>query len=258
MLVLLSPAKNLNLDPSPSALNFSQPDLLKETRVLVKAAKSLSQAQLKTLMKVSDKLATLNYERFQSFKTPFTPDNAKQAALTFAGDVYQGLEAGTLKPADLDWAQDHLRILSGLYGLLRPLDLIQPYRLEMGRALKTQKAGNLYDFWGNKITNKVNTALAASGDDTLVNLASDEYFNAVRADKIKGRLIRVNFKEIRDGKPRFISFNAKKARGLMARYMIDKRANTPAQLKKFNREGYRFNKELSQEDSWIFTRPRVC
>ena len=252
MLILISPAKNLNFDPLDKDLDVTQPAFMKETRQLAKTAKGLSKGELKRLMNLSDKLTDLNYERFQSFKTPFTIDNAKPAALTFAGDVYQGLQASTLQPDDLDWAQDHLRILSGLYGLLRPLDLIQPYRLEMGRPLKTAKAEDLYGFWQDKLTRQVNKDL--NGSKTLVNLASNEYFGAVDPDNIKGEIITPQFKEIRDGKARFISFSAKKARGTMARYIIDQRIEDPEDLKRFKRDGYKFNKTLSKGNQWVFTR----
>ena len=252
MLILISPAKNLNFDPLERELEVTQPAFLKETRALAKTAKSLSKSQLKRLMNLSDKLTELNYERFQAFKTPFTLENAKPAALAFAGDVYQGLQASTLKSDDLNWAQDHLRILSGLYGLLRPLDLIQPYRLEMGRPLKTDQANDLYGFWQDKLTRQVNKDL--NGSKTLVNLASNEYFGAIDPDKIKGEIITPQFKEIRDGKARFISFSAKKARGTMARYIIDQRIDEPEKLKGFKREGYKFNKTLSKGTQWVFTR----
>lgn len=252
MLILISPAKNLNFDPLERELEVTQPAFLKETRALAKTAKSLSKSQLKRLMNLSDKLTELNYERFQAFKTPFTLENAKPAALAFAGDVYQGLQASTLKSDDLNWAQDHLRILSGLYGLLRPLDLIQPYRLEMGRPLKTDQANDLYGFWQDKLTRQVNKDL--NGSKTLVNLASNEYFGAIDPDKIKGEIITPQFKEIRDGKARFISFSAKKARGTMARYIIDQRIDEPEKLKGFKRDGYKFNKTLSKGTQWVFTR----
>ena len=253
MLILISPAKNLNFDPVDRDLEVSQPRFLKETRELAKTAKALSKGELKQLMNLSDKLADLNYARFQAFKTPFTEDNAKPAVLAFAGDVYQGLEAATMTPADLSWAQDHLRILSGFYGLLRPLDLMQPYRMEMGRSLKTAKAKDLYGFWGDKLTKRINADL--NGGETLINLASNEYFGAVDPKKIKGQIITPQFKEIRDGKARFISFSAKKARGLMARHIIDKRIESPEGLKTFRRDGYRFNKGLSKGATWVFTRP---
>jgi len=252
MLILISPAKNLNFDPLERDLEVTQPAFLKETRQLAKTAKGLSKGQLKRLMNLSDKLTELNYERFQAFKTPFTIENAKPAALSFAGDVYQGLQASTLKAEDLNWAQDHLRILSGLYGLLRPLDLIQPYRLEMGRPLKTDQANDLYGFWKDKLTKQVNKDL--NGSQTLVNLASNEYFGAIDPNKVKSEIITPQFKEIRDGKARFISFSAKKARGTMARYIIDKRIDQPEDLKGFKRDGYKFNKALSEGNQWVFTR----
>lgn len=251
MLVLLSPAKNLNFDPVTRDLPVSQPDFLKESRQLVKTARSLTKGELKKLMNLSDKLTELNYERFKAFKTPFTEDNAKPAGLTFAGDVYQGLDANTLSDADLTWAQDHIRILSGLYGLLRPLDLMQAYRLEMGRPLKTSKAEDLYGFWGSKLTKAIN---AAADDEAIINLASNEYFGAIQADKLQGRLITPQFKDIKDGKARVLSFFAKKARGLMARYIIENRLNDPQEIKGFHTEGYTFNAKLSDGDTWVFSR----
>jgi len=255
MLVLLSPAKDMNLDPPPDGLGHSMPELMKETRQLVDAVRRLSKADLKRLMHVNDKLAALNHERFRAFSTPFTPDNAKQAALAFAGDVYRGLDATTLTADDLAWAQDHVRILSGLFGLLRPLDLIQPYRLEMGLPLKTERGATLYEFWGTKLTDKVNDALKRMGGATIVNLASHEYFGAVDAARLKGRLVTPQFKEVRDGKARSLQFFLKKARGLMARFIVQNRIEDAAALKDFNAEGYRIDARLSDGDTWVFARP---
>ncbi len=254
MLVLLSPAKNLSFDTPVPDIEVSQPAFLKEACALVAAARALSRADLKRLMNISDKLADLNHRRFQAFSTPFTLDNARPAVLTFSGDVYQGLKAATFSRDDLTWAQHHLRILSGLYGLLRPLDLIQPYRLEMGRKLKTDRADDLYGFWGERLTRAVNRAAREADTDIIVNLASKEYFAALQADTLKGRLVTPHFREIRDGKPKFLSFSAKKARGLMARYIITNRLTQADDLKAFDREGYRYSEELSQGDDWVFTR----
>ncbi len=254
MLALLSPAKSLDFSSAPPDVSQSQPACLKQTRTLASHLRALKKAELKKLLHVSDKLADLNYERFQAFKTPFTPQNAKQAALAFSGDVYQGLDAASLSAEELGWAQDHVRILSGFYGLLRPLDLIQPYRLEMGRALKTCAGDNLYAFWGDKLTRLAASAASKSGEPTLINLASAEYFAALQPEKLKGSVITPGFREIRDGKPRFLSFFAKKARGMMARYIIQNRISRPEDLKSFDLEGYRYDKSLSDGDQWIFTR----
>lgn len=254
MLVLLSPAKNLNFDPPSIDSSFTQPAFLKETRELAKVTKGMTKGQIKKLMNINDKLATLNFERFQAFKTPFTADNAKPAALAFSGDVYQGFNANELTAEDLEWAQDHVRILSGFYGLLRPLDLIQPYRLEMGTSLKTAKGKDLYAFWGDKLTRNINASLKSIAEPTLVNLASNEYFNALDKDELKARIITPQFKDIKDGKARFIMFFAKKARGLLARYIVENRIDQPENMKDFAHEGYRFNRELSKGDTWVFSR----
>lgn len=254
MLVLLSPAKNMKFDPMGPDVGFTQPELLEDAKQLATAARALSQAQLKRLMNISDKLAALNYERFQAFITPFTPDNARPAALTFNGDAFRGLDADSLTPGDLAWAQDHLRILSGLYGLLRPLDLIQPYRLEMGRSLANPRGDDLYAFWATKLTGQVNQAMARSDSEIIVNLASKEYFSALESDDLKGRVITPQFKEIRNGKAQSLSFFMKKARGLMTRYIIQHRLDDASKLKKFDLEGYRFNPSLSEGDIWVFTR----
>jgi len=256
MLALLSPAKSLDFTPPPLDLGHSQPACLKQTRILAAHLRTLKKAELKNLLKVSDKLADLNYQRYQAFKTPFTPENAKQAALAFSGDVYQGLDATSLSAEDLKWAQDHLRILSGFYGLLRPLDLIQPYRLEMGRALKTPSGDNLYSFWDDKLTLLAAKIAHQNGEPTIINLASNEYFAALQTEKLKSRLITPGFREIRDGSPRFLSFFAKKARGLMARYLIQNRISHAEDLKSFNLEGYRYDKKLSDGEQWIFSRQK--
>ncbi len=254
MIVLLSPAKNLNFDAPSVQASHSQPEFLKETRALAKVTKSMTKGQLKKLMHINDKLATLNFERFQAFKTPFTPDNAKQAALAFSGDAYQGLNANELSNSDLEWAQDHLRILSGFYGLLRPLDLIQPYRLEMGTSLKNPEGKDLYAFWGDKLTRKINQTLNGADEPIVVNLASNEYFNALDKDKLKARIVTPQFKDIKNGKARFLMFFAKKARGIMACYIIQNRLEQPDDIKKFEHEGYCYNAELTKADNWVFSR----
>jgi len=254
MLALLSPAKSLDFSPAPPEISHTQPVCLKQTRILASHLRDLKKAELKKLLNVSDKLAELNYQRFQAFSTPFSRENAKQAVLAFSGDVYQGLEAASLTAADLTWAQDHVRILSGFYGLLRPLDLIQPYRLEMGRALKTPEGTDLYTFWGDRLTRLAARAAARHAAPVIINLASREYFAALRPGRLKSRLITPGFREIREGKPRFLSFFAKKARGLMTRYLIQNRITNPEELKSFNLEGYRFDETLSDGSQWIFSR----
>lgn len=254
MLVLLSPAKNMNFDPLTYELDHTQPELMSDARKLAGTAKGLTVGELQSLMGINDDLARLNYERFQSFKARQTPQNALQAALAFNGEVYRGLDARTLGREDLAWAQDHVRILSGLYGALRPLDLIQPYRLEMGRRLKTGAGSTLYDFWDDRITRLLNKAVKKSGSEVVLNLASNEYFSAVKRDKLKGRLVTVDFKEVRMGVAKSLMVYTKKARGLMARYVIERRLNDPEDIKDFTVEGYRFNSTLSKGDKWIFTR----
>ena len=205
-------------------------------------------------MGISEKLADLNHERFQLFSTPFTPDNAKPAALTFNGDTYTGLDAPSLSEADLNWAQNHLGILSGLYGLLRPLDLMQPYRLEMGTRMKNSRGGNLYELWGDRITRQISDRMANHADQTLVNLASNEYFKSVKTGELPGTVITPAFKEIRDGNAKMISFMAKRARGMMARFIVEGRLDRPEGMKDFTSGGYRYDPNLSTDTTWTFTR----
>jgi cytoplasmic iron level regulating protein YaaA (DUF328/UPF0246 family) len=206
------------------------------------------------LMEVSQKISELNVERFNQWKLPFSTKNAKQAVLAFKGDVYTGLDASALSENRLTYTQSHLRILSGLYGLLRPLDLMQPYRLEMGLKLKTKKSENLYQFWGEKITDKLNVLLAKQDEPVLINLASNEYFKSVQKKNLDGRLITPEFKEWKNGKYKMISFFAKKARGLMVRFAIDHNIQKAEGLQNFDYDGYHFNLELSQADKWVFSR----
>lgn len=254
MLITISPAKKLaEQGPLPTA-RFSQPDHLDHAAELIDVMREKDSFEIADLMKLSMKLADLNLGRFQAWSPPFSPENARPALYMFAGDVFQGMDTGTLSTADLDFAQEHLRILSGLYGLLRPLDLIQAYRLEMGTRLQTPRGRNLYDFWGDIITDAVNTALTAQGDDILINLASNEYFSSIDPRKIKGRIITPVFKEYRKGALRVISFNAKRARGMMCRHIIDNRIDDPEELKSFARDDYRYAPELSTSDELVFTR----
>ena len=254
MLVVVSPAKALNFDPAPQDLPATQPELLAQTRELMKTARHLTRTDIAGLMDLSDKLADLNHDRFRAFRLKHCQDNAKQAALAFAGDTYRGLDALSLSAEDLGWAQDHLRILSGLYGLLRPLDLIQPYRLEMGTRLATPRGENLYDFWGERISLALNRAMKDEAVPVLVNAASQEYFGAVKSRKLKARIVTPVFKEERDGVAKIISFSAKVARGMIARYVVQNRLDRPEGLKDFHEDGYRFRQDLSDDDTYVFIR----
>ena len=254
MLALISPAKKLDFESDATLSAHSQPEFIKNASTLAASARKLSRAQLAQSMKISDNLADLNYKRFQSFKPPFDLGNAKQAALVFNGDTYVGLQAPTFDEKDFAFAQDHLRILSGLYGLLRPLDLIQPYRLEMGARFSPPNKKDLYDFWAGQLTDAINNELKSHKDQSVINLASNEYFKAVDKKKLNGHLITPAFKEIKDGETRMIGMFAKQARGMMARYMIQNRVQTAEGLKKFDFGGYKFQKAQSDDNNWLFTR----
>jgi cytoplasmic iron level regulating protein YaaA (DUF328/UPF0246 family) len=259
MLAVISPAKTLDFESQCPTKKHSEPDFLERSHQLVGKLSKLSRPKLAELMNISEKLATENHRRFQDWQIPFTPENARAALFAFKGDVYTGFELDEYKARDFDYAQKHLRILSGLYGLLRPLDLIQPYRLEMGTRLKVGRSTDLYAFWDTLIADALNAALAKSetsksATPTLVNLASNEYFASVKKDRVDGRVITPSFKDLKNGKYKFLSFFAKKARGMMADYMIRERISDPEDLKNFDREGYTFNAELSKGDDWVFTR----
>lgn len=254
MLFVLSPAKALDFSAPETRLGMTAPQFDQDVAELSKTTRKLSVADLKRLMSLSDKLAELNRARFQAFDPE--SEEGLQAALAFNGDVYSGLRARQMSKADLDWAQDHLRILSGLYGLLRPLDVIQPYRLEMGTRLKTPRGATLYDFWADRIALALNAAAKDHADPTLVNLASQEYFGAVDARALKLPVLGVRFLEEKDGHAKIVSFYAKKARGLMARWAIDNRISRVDDLKAFDLEGYRFAALQSQPGEWTFTRPQ--
>ena len=253
MLFVISPAKNLNENQTAPVAAYSQPDLLADAAVLMDELRRLAPQDIAKLMHVSDKIALLNAERNAAWQPPFTPENAKQAVYLFNGDVYEGLAAESLPPAGVDYLQAHLRILSGLYGLLRPLDLIQPYRLEMGTALANPRGKNLYEFWGDTIAEALNRALAEQQTDTLINLASQEYFKSV-SGKLKARLITPVFKDEKNGQYKVISFYAKRARGLMARYAIRQRVTTPHQLEGFDLEGYAWAPGASTPERLVFRR----
>jgi len=254
MLLVVSPAKNLDFESSLPTDKYSQPELLEHSKLLIAHCKKLSPADISTLMGISDKLAGLNAARFGEWSMPFTVENSRQAILAFNGDVYTGLDAKTFSGEDFDFAQQHMRILSGLYGLLKPLDLMQAYRLEMGKKLPNDRGSNLYQFWGDIITDKVNEALAQQGDDVLINLASNEYFKSVKKKNLNGEIITPAFKDWKNGQFKMISFFAKKARGLMARYIIENRLTDVEQLKSFNVAGYQYSEDLSQGNDWVFTR----
>ena len=252
MLVVVSPAKSL--DMSPVDLPATQPAFQEDAVRLSKTARNLTLKELKGLMDISDDLARLNRDRFKAFAAEPQADAVKPAALAFNGDTYQGLEAKTLSEDDLAWAQDHLRILSGLYGLLRPLDAIQPYRLEMGSRLKTRRGKSLYDYWGDTIAKALNAQAADVGTDTLINCASKEYFGAADRKALKLRVITPQFMEVKDGKPRIVSFFAKRARGAMARFIIENRVTEAEGIKDFTSGGYAYEADLSEGDKWVFVR----
>lgn len=257
MLIVISPAKTLDFESELATHHFTQPALLDDARKLIDVARKLTPVQIGKLMSISDKLADLNVGRFQNWQTPFSPENARQAILAFKGDVYTGLQAETFKEKDFDFAQQHFRMLSGLYGLLRPLDLMQPYRLEMGIKLENPAGKDLYSFWGERLTDALNEALADQGDDVLINLASDEYFKAVKPKKLNGRIIKPVFLDEKNGTFKVISFYAKKARGMMSRYIIKHQLSKPADLKKFDVEGYFFVADESSENELIFKRHEI-
>ena len=254
MLALISPAKKLDYDTPPVTAQYTQPDFLEDSQQLIEQLKAYAPHELASLMKLSDKLSLLNAERYDAWHTPFSPDNAKQAVLAFQGDVYTGMDASNFTPDELDFAQQHLRILSGLYGVLRPLDLMQAYRLEMGTRLVTERGKNLYEFWGSQVTDSVNTALATQGDDIIINLASVEYFKVIKKPLLKARLITPIFKDYKNGHYKVISFYAKKARGLMCRYIIENNITETEPLKGFDLGGYQYNAALSSENDWVFLR----
>ena len=251
MILLLSPAKSLDFITPPHTQVATQPDFLTESARLVKALKALDVAEVAGLMGISDALAVLNVGRFQQWKRPFTLDNAKQAVLAFDGEVYGGLDAPGLGQGDLDFAQDHLRILSGLYGCLRPLDLIQPYRLEMKTRLANPRGADLYAFWGDRLSRGLNHL---PGAGVVVNLASGEYFKAVDAKVLKGRVITPVFEDWSRGAYRVMGVYAKRARGLMCRYAIRERLEEPEGLQGFRTEGYHFDSRASAGDRWVFRR----
>ena len=254
MIIVLSPAKTLDFETPAVTERFTQPDFLEESAQLIQRLRKLPATQLEEMMEISPALAQLNADRYQAWKLPFSPANARQAALAFAGDVYEGLAAPTLDEAALQWAQTRVRILSGLYGLLRPLDLIQPYRLEMGTRLDTGRSPDLYRFWGDRLAHTLATELAEHRYPVLVNLASNEYFRAVPPKSLGLRVIQPVFEERRPSGWKVVSFSAKRARGSMTRYAIDHRLENPDGLRAFDVDGYRFDERASDDDTWVFRR----
>jgi len=254
MLFLLSPAKTLDYESPLPPVQTSAPQFVAQSADLINTLKKKSPKQIAALMDLSAPLAQLNADRFKAWSPAFTQDNARPAVLAFNGDVYEGLDAKSLKPQDLQWAQDHVAILSGLYGVLKPLDLMQPYRLEMGTALKHGKVNNLYQFWGAQIAEHLNQQLSHSKESVIVNLASQEYFKAVDRKALQARVIECVFQDHKNGQYKIISFFAKRARGLMARYAIQHQAKTPEALQAFNLEGYAFEASASSADSLVFRR----
>jgi uncharacterized protein len=257
MLFLLSPAKSLDYDTPLNGQPHTAPLFVKQSKELIALLRDYSPQQIAGLMGLSDKLSTLNVARYAAWSSRATEKNARQAALAFNGDVYDGLQAKTLGADDLAWAQDHVCILSGLYGVLRPLDLMQPYRLEMGAALKGPHGGNLYRFWGSQIADYLNTRLRKDASPVVVNLASNEYFKAVDTKALKGRVVECVFQEYKDGQYKVISFFAKKARGLMARYAIERKLMTPEQLRHFDVDGYAYAAAESTSDRLVFRRKQA-
>ncbi|WED22348.1 peroxide stress protein YaaA [Vibrio sp. JC009] len=254
MLIVVSPAKTLDYESPLVTEEHSQPELIGHSKELIEVCRKLSPQNISALMKVSDKIAGLNVARFEQWSEEFTTDNARQAILAFKGDVYTGLEAESMSAENFKFAQSHMRILSGLYGLLKPLDLMQPYRLEMGTKLANQRGANLYQFWGSIITEKLNEAIAKQGDNVLVNLASNEYFKSVKTKELDASVITPVFKDCKNGQYKVISFYAKKARGMMARYIIKNRIDSVADLTKFDTAGYYFVEEESTATELVFKR----
>jgi cytoplasmic iron level regulating protein YaaA (DUF328/UPF0246 family) len=254
MLIVISPAKSLDFESKPTTSEYTTPEFLNESEKLVARLKKMKPEKISKLMGISASLGNLNYERFQTWHLPFTPENAKQAVLAFNGDVYVGLNAPSLSEEKLQLSQQKLRILSGLYGVLKPLDLIQPYRLEMGTKFGAGKAKDLYSFWSKKITPKVQEAINESGSKILVNLASNEYYKSIDPKKLEAEIVTPAFKDMKNGEYKMISFFAKKARGLMSRFILENNIDNADDLQAFDYEGYHFNPRLSRPGQPVFTR----
>jgi len=254
MLIVVSPAKTLDYTTPPKTRKFTLPDYLDDSAELIHRMREFSSLDISELMKVSTKIADLNFDRFEAWNKKFTEKNAKQAVLAFKGDVYTGLDAESFTAKDFSFAQKHFRMLSGLYGLLRPLDLMQAYRLEMGTKLSTDRGKNLYEFWGDEVTEGLNFQLKKINSKYLINLASNEYFKVVKPKVLKGEIITPAFKELKNGDYKMIGVYAKKARGLLSRYIIQNQLSDIEDIKSFDVEGYKFNKKVSKGNNWVFTR----
>ncbi len=254
MLHVISPAKTLDFETAPAIIDHTQPQFLEHSQALIEQLRALEPAAISKLMDISDKLGELNAQRFRDWRLPFSPRNAKQAILAFKGDVYTGMQAELFSKRDFKFAQQHLRILSGLYGLLRPLDLIQPYRLEMGTGLASGRGKNLYQFWGDIITDHLNGELKTRKEKTVINLASTEYWSSVNTKKLDAGVITPVFKDRKDGHYKIISFFAKKARGMMSAYIIQQQLKNVEAIKGFDLAGYAFNETMSSPTEWVFTR----
>ncbi len=254
MIITLSPSKGQDFESAAPTQTYSIPIQLSESEVLVEQLKKLSKSNISELMSISENLSELNYQRYKDFKTPFNAQNAKQALFAFKGDVYSGINTASMNQADYEYAQQHLRILSGLYGCLKPLDLIQPYRLEMKTKLVTKNADNLYQYWGDSITNELNSALQNQKEKVVVNLASQEYWKSVKPKNLDGKVINVAFKENKEGKSRIIAIFAKKARGMMADFLIRNRVEMVEDIKGFNYGNYRFDASVSTDTLFVFSR----
>lgn len=254
MLILLSPAKSLDYDTAPTTDKHTLPQFVDESAALIEVLKPYTPPQIASLMDLSDALSTLNVARYAAWRPKFTAKNSKQAILAFNGDVYDGLNASKLSPSDLDWAQAHIGILSGLYGILRPLDWMQPYRLEMGTKLANPRGKDLYAWWGDSLAHHLNAQLKKQGDDVIINLASQEYFKSVKRKALKARVVECVFEDWKGAGWKIISFHAKRARGLMARHAILKRAQKPSDLLDFDAEGYVYDAQASEPDRLVFRR----
>ena len=253
MIIVISPSKTLDFSANPFKTH-SQPRQLSQSQLLIDTAKQLEPEALSALMKISEKLSLLNWQRYQDFQQPFSLENAKQALLAFKGDVYGGIDSDNYNEEDFNFAQSHLRILSGLYGALRPLDLIQPYRLEMGTRLQNQRGKNLYEFWDSQVTELLNEDFKNDTTPLLINLASNEYFKVIKPKVLKAKVLTLAFKENKAGVYKIIGIHAKRARGLMTDFIIKNRLTEAEQIKAFNLENYAFNESLSSENEWVFSR----
>lgn len=256
MIITLSPSKGQDFSEPAKTKKHTTPLALEDSQLLIKELRKINTGELQALMDISENIAKLNVGRVKDFKVPFTTSNAKQAIFAFKGDVYSGINIENFSADDLAYAQKHLRMLSGLYGCLRPLDLIQPYRLEMKTKLKNPRGDNLYQFWDELITDSLNKELVKQQEPVLVNLASNEYFKSVKPKLLKGRLLNINFKETKDGKTRIVAIYAKRARGMMTDYILRNRIENPEDMKKFKQGGYKYTKADSDDKQWTFVRPQ--